>query len=183
MKVVSCPNCHKKNGFLAFRNVQRGKKKYPYVCHYDPTKYEEQMKDYLSGKRKSKPTGRKCCSITLFNATCLDFAEDWFPEYLNIIKKIHRNYLRYGFMNENELRRFCKKIPYMFRLEKTRKEFVKNKHWKKDWTLAEKFLKNAGYSAYLARTKIMKDIFFRFELGRKHRNGYKHQLLYMVFLD
>ena len=42
MKIAKCPKCRKKSGFLAFKNVQRGNKKYPYVCHYDKKKYEQQ---------------------------------------------------------------------------------------------------------------------------------------------
>jgi hypothetical protein len=34
---------------------------YRYIGHYDPEKYKQQMKDFKSGKRKSRPNGRKWC--------------------------------------------------------------------------------------------------------------------------
>lgn len=35
--------------------------KYRYIGHYDPEKYRQQMQDFKSGKRKSRPNGRKWC--------------------------------------------------------------------------------------------------------------------------
>jgi len=45
------------------------KKVHYYIGHYDSKKYQEQMQKYKEGKIKSKPNGRKWCSI---NASELD---------------------------------------------------------------------------------------------------------------
>lgn len=34
-----------------------------YIGHYDSKKYQEQLKDYKSGKRKSRPNGRRWCKL------------------------------------------------------------------------------------------------------------------------
>ena len=183
MRVVECPNCRKKDGFLAFRTVKYRNQKYPYICHYDPSRYQEQKKNYILGKRKSKPTGRRCCSISLFDSTKLDFSEEWFKDYLELIKKIHTNFLRFGFMSFEELKELCKGVPEMFKLEKTREEFIKNPHWQNEWKHSQLLLEKAGYSKDLAKKKIRDDIFFRFELSRVKINDFKHQFLYTVFLD
>ena len=181
MKISKCPKCRKEHGFLAFRTVQRGNKKYPYVCHYDKKKYQLQMKDYLSGRQKSKPNGRTCCAIRIDQAEDLDFVEDWYNEYLKTIKRIHTKYYRFGFMNQKKLRKFLEGTPYNFRIEKTRQAFVKDKHWEIDWRFCENLLKKAGYSLD-PRRRIMKEIFFRFEIGHD-KKGYKTEFLYAVFLD
>ena len=41
----------------------RYKNYYYYVGHYDAAKYRTQMRDYKSGKRKSRPNGRKECKL------------------------------------------------------------------------------------------------------------------------
>ncbi len=183
MKVKNCPNCRRKNGFLAFREVRIGNQKYPYVCHYDSNKYEKEKKDYFSGKRKSKPNGRTCCNLSLFKVSTLDFSEDWFEDYVKSIKKIHRKFLRFGFMNNEELNEFVANTHEMFRLGKIREEFIKNPHWKDEWKQSQRYLKEAGYSDALAKEKIRKDIYFRFELKRGKKNDFKHQFLSNIFLD
>ena len=181
MKIAKCPNCGKENGFLAFRQVQRGNKKYPYVCHYDKKKYETQKIEYLSGRRKSKPSGRKCCNIRLFDTMRMDFAGDWFVKYLKIIKRIHTKYYKFGFMNKNELKKFLEDPPGNLMLERKRQEFSEDTHWKEDWTYCENLLKKAGYLLD-PRKRIMKDIFFRFEFGSSHV-GHKNAVLGWIFLD
>jgi len=183
MKVKKCPNCKRKNGFLAFREVKLGNQKYPYIAHYDPAKYEKEKKDYLSGKRKSKPGGRKVCTISLWETLSLDFNEDWYKDYLKLIEKIHRKFHRFGFMNNKELNEFGKNFPKMFRLEKIREKFIKNLHWHEDWKHSQRLLEKIGYSKVLANKKIRVDIFFRFELSRVNTNDFKHQFLYNIFLD
>jgi len=183
MKVEKCPNCTRKNGFLAFREVRIRNQKYPYVRHYDPAKYEKEKKDYLSGKRKSKPSGKKCCNLSLFKAATLDFAGNWFVEYIKIIKQIHRKFLRFGFMNVKELNDFENKFPRFLVLKKIREKFIKNSHWQEEWKRAQRLLQDAGYSQDLANKKIRLDLFFRFELGRIKKKDFKHQLLHNIFLD
>ena len=36
-----------------------------YFAHYDPKKYQKQMKDYKAGRRKSKPNGRRECKLRI----------------------------------------------------------------------------------------------------------------------
>jgi len=182
MKIAQCPNCRKENGFLAFRKVKPRNQKYPYICHYDSDLYEKQKNNYLSGKRKSKPTGRKCCSISLFSAVTLNFSEEWFAEYLKIIKKIHQKYLKYGFMTKDQFVNYCNRPPTMYAIKRIRDLFVKNPHWSENWQSAENLLQKAGYSDILIQKKIMKDIYFRFELRRTIK-GFKHEFLFLVFLD
>ena len=43
--------------------TRSGKYYYDYFGHYDPEKYKQEMRDYKSGKRKSRPNGRKWCKI------------------------------------------------------------------------------------------------------------------------
>lgn len=43
------------------KGMPKGKKYYSlYIYHYDKKKYSDQMKDYRSGIRKSRPNGRIC---------------------------------------------------------------------------------------------------------------------------
>ncbi len=181
MKIAKCPRCHKKSGFLAFRKVQRGDKQYPYVCHYDKRKYEKQKIEYLSGRQKSKPSGRKCCNIRLFDTMMMDFVGDWFLEYLKIIRRIHSKYYKFGFMNKVELKIFLEDPPGNLMLERKRKEFAENKHWNEDWKYCEQLLRKAGYLLD-PRIRIMKDIFFRIEWG-SNRVGHKNAVLGWIFLD
>jgi hypothetical protein len=36
-----------------------------YVAHYDPKRYQKQMKDYKAGIRKSRPNGRQECKLRI----------------------------------------------------------------------------------------------------------------------
>jgi len=183
MKITWCPNCHQENGFLAFRSVQRGNKKYPYICHYDKKRYEQQKKDYLQGKRKSKPTGRKCCNVRLFDAVRLHFSGKGFVEYFKTLNRIHSKYYRFGFLNNNkEIKNFLNGTFGSRGLEKTRRAFVNDEHWNEDWKHCESFLKKAGYSSDLIRKKIMVDIVFDID-QRVGKKGFKSEFLWNVFLD
>ena len=45
--------------------VTYGKYLQYYFAHYDPKKYQEQMKDYKAERRKSKPNGRRECKLRI----------------------------------------------------------------------------------------------------------------------
>ena len=45
--------------------VTYGKYLQYYVAHYDPKKYQKQMKDYKARRRKSRPNGRRECKLRI----------------------------------------------------------------------------------------------------------------------
>jgi hypothetical protein len=45
--------------------VTYGKYLQYYVAHYDPKKYQKQIKDYKAGRRKSRPNGRRECKLRI----------------------------------------------------------------------------------------------------------------------
>lgn len=80
MRVYRCTKCEKRGGYLVFRSTKKNNYKYPYVGHYDPSK-------------KSK---RTWCSLNKTQLNQIEFNEDWYANYIKLIRKIQRKYRELG---------------------------------------------------------------------------------------
>lgn len=152
MKVAKCPTCHQKGGFLTFRKIRKWTR--PYVGHYDPVKYQKQKTDYEKGLRKSKPNGRKWCSITKYEAKSCDFENDWYDEYMRDIWRIYEKYKKFGFKDEKYARDHARGIA----LKQAREEFMTCPIWNDNWNQARNILKTNGYAKEFLDEKIRFDI-------------------------
>ena len=174
MKISECPNCHQKRGFLTFRYVRKWN--IPYIGHYDSKKYEEQVKKFQNGKRKSKPDGRRWCHITWFQLIRLNFNDKWYENYLKLLKQIYEKYNKYGFRDLYYVIEMCERG---YTLKKIRKEFIVNKHWSKTYQQTSLLLSTNGFPRKHIQKKILSDIYWKFIFDERK----KDRILYSICLD
>jgi hypothetical protein len=157
MKIPSCPRCHKP-GFLTFRYIRKWNT--PYVGHYDPIRYEKEKKDFVAMKRRSRPTGRKWCSITKRDVIGdnIRFIDDWNDQYLSLLEEIRGKYVKYGFITSQEIDENYQKTGKL-NLKEIQREFFENQYWKETIGKASFLLSHNGLPKNFVRQRIIKDLF------------------------
>lgn len=181
MRIEKCPKCHKEGGFLTFRQTKILSRQYPYVGHYDPTKYSKEKMSYANGKRKSKPNGRRWCLITDFEMLNVDFLDNWYCEYLKLVKRIYQKYNQHGFRDLDYVKIMCE-IPHSINLERIRQEFMEEKEWKQIWEKADELLRQNGFPECDTQKRIRSDILWKhvfFRTDSKHPD----EILTRILLD